>query len=147
MYSSFFQFVLRVIYSYRLYYVPRFGHSDNMWYKKFWEEVIAYFPLIRHGPHRKRSRCLATIRGIHRHTYTRGQQRDLITLLYFFKIWKQAKKVEIMKLVCNVLPSSLTSSLLGPNMLLSTLFSNTLSLCSSLTALHQTSVNVRFYIF
>jgi hypothetical protein len=22
--------------------------------KKFWEELIAYFPLIRHGPHRKR---------------------------------------------------------------------------------------------
>jgi hypothetical protein len=32
--------------------------------KKFWEEIIAYFPLIRHGPHRKRSRCLATIRGL-----------------------------------------------------------------------------------
>jgi hypothetical protein len=24
--------------------------------KKFWEELIAYFPLIRHGPHRKRRR-------------------------------------------------------------------------------------------
>jgi hypothetical protein len=48
-------------------------------YKKFWEELIAYFPLIRHGPHRKRrlqqffvaagkslpSRCLATKGGIH----------------------------------------------------------------------------------
>jgi hypothetical protein len=22
--------------------------------KKFWEELIAYFPLIRHGPHRER---------------------------------------------------------------------------------------------
>jgi hypothetical protein len=21
--------------------------------KKFWEDLIAYFPLIRHGPHRK----------------------------------------------------------------------------------------------
>jgi hypothetical protein len=45
--------------------------------KKFWEELMAYFPLIQHGPHRKRhlqqflfpagtclpSRCLATIRG------------------------------------------------------------------------------------
>jgi hypothetical protein len=30
--------------------------------KKFWGELIAYFPLIRHGPHRKSSRCLATIR-------------------------------------------------------------------------------------
>jgi hypothetical protein len=46
--------------------------------KKFWEELIAYFPLIRHGPHRKRrlqqlfvaaetcshSHCLAVI-GVH----------------------------------------------------------------------------------
>jgi hypothetical protein len=24
--------------------------------KKFWEELIAYFPLIRHGPHRKRKK-------------------------------------------------------------------------------------------
>jgi hypothetical protein len=23
-------------------------------YKKFWEELIAYFPLIRHGPHKKK---------------------------------------------------------------------------------------------
>jgi hypothetical protein len=70
--------------------------------KKFWEELIAYFPLIQ-GPHRKRSRCLATIRGLlpsrcqtviggytdtHTHTHTHGQQRDLISLLYFFKIGK-----------------------------------------------------------
>jgi hypothetical protein len=51
-------------------------------HKKFWEELIAYFPLIRHGPHRKRTRCLAVIREllpsrwvatigvIHRHTHT-----------------------------------------------------------------------------
>jgi hypothetical protein len=32
--------------------------------KKFWEELIAYFPLIWHGPHRKRSHCLAMIRGL-----------------------------------------------------------------------------------
>jgi hypothetical protein len=32
-------------------------------HKKFWEELIAYFPLIRHGPHRKPSCCLATIGG------------------------------------------------------------------------------------
>jgi hypothetical protein len=45
--------------------------------KKLWEKLIAYFPLILHGPHRKRrlqqffvapgtclaSRCLATVRG------------------------------------------------------------------------------------
>jgi hypothetical protein len=24
-------------------------------YKKFWEELIAYFPLIRHGPHKKQN--------------------------------------------------------------------------------------------
>jgi hypothetical protein len=55
-------------------------------YKKFWEELIAYFVLIRHGPHRNRSvqqfycclcnswlvtflpsRCLAT-KGV-THTY------------------------------------------------------------------------------
>jgi hypothetical protein len=59
--------------------------------------------LTRHGPHRKYSRCLATIRGLlpsrclatiggctdtHTHIHTHGQQRDLISLLYFFKIEK-----------------------------------------------------------
>jgi hypothetical protein len=34
--------------------------------------------------------------------------------------------------LCNFLHSSVTSSLLGPNIFLTTLFSNTLSLCSSL---------------
>jgi hypothetical protein len=29
-----------------------------------------------------------SIGGIHTHTQTHGQQRDLISLLYFFKIWK-----------------------------------------------------------
>jgi hypothetical protein len=33
--------------------------------------------------------------------------------------------------LCNFLHSPVTSSLFGPNILLSTLFSNTLSLCSS----------------
>jgi hypothetical protein len=28
--------------------------EDDMQYKKFWEELIAYLPLIRHGPHTKR---------------------------------------------------------------------------------------------
>jgi hypothetical protein len=82
--------------------------------KKFWEELIAYFPSYDTGhiendafnnssivacvfvtavkflPSRclatiggfLPSRCLATIGGIHR------QQRDLIILLYFFKIEK-----------------------------------------------------------
>jgi hypothetical protein len=34
--------------------------------KTFWEEIIAYFPLIRHGQHRKSSRCLGTIRDFYR---------------------------------------------------------------------------------
>jgi predicted metallo-beta-lactamase superfamily hydrolase len=37
-------------------------HNDN---KKFWEEVIAYFPLIQHGPHGKRNNFVDT----HRQTY------------------------------------------------------------------------------
>jgi hypothetical protein len=36
--------------------------------KKFWEELIAYFPLIRHGLHRKRNKYVNTHR----------QQSDLI---------------------------------------------------------------------
>jgi hypothetical protein len=39
--------------------------------------------------------------------------------------------------LCNFLHSPITSSLLGPNILLSTLFSNTLSLCSSLNIRDQ----------
>jgi hypothetical protein len=39
--------------------------EDN---QKFWEELIAYFPLIRHGPHRKRNKYVDTHR----------QQDDLI---------------------------------------------------------------------
>jgi hypothetical protein len=48
--------------------------------KKFWEELIAYIPLIRHRPDRKEAsnnaslslpnRCLATIGGIHIQTQT-----------------------------------------------------------------------------
>jgi hypothetical protein len=33
-------------------------------YKKFWEELTAYFPFIRHGPHRKRhiqNSCIACV--------------------------------------------------------------------------------------
>jgi hypothetical protein len=36
--------------------------------KKFWEELISYFPVIRHGPHRKRNNYVDTHR----------QQCDLI---------------------------------------------------------------------
>jgi hypothetical protein len=41
--------------------------------------------------------------------------------------------------LCNFLHSPVTSSLLGPNILLRTLFSNTLSLCSSLSVRDQIS--------
>ena len=41
--------------------------------------------------------------------------------------------------LCSFLHSPVTSSLLGPNILLSTLFSNTLSLCSSLNVSNQVS--------
>src|SRR5215510_700523 len=41
--------------------------------------------------------------------------------------------------LCNFLHSPVTSSLLGPNTLLSTLFSNTLSLCFSLNVSDQVS--------
>jgi polysaccharide pyruvyl transferase WcaK-like protein len=41
--------------------------------------------------------------------------------------------------LCNFLPSPITSSLFGPNILLRTLFSNTLSLCSSLSVRDQIS--------
>jgi hypothetical protein len=77
---------------------------SNLWtlypkIKNFWGKLIAYFPLIRHGPHRKRSRFLATIRGLlpsrclatirgNTQTHTHGQQGDLISLPYFFKIGK-----------------------------------------------------------
>src|SRR5215510_9554704 len=41
--------------------------------------------------------------------------------------------------LCNFLHSPVTSSLLGPNALLNTLFPNTLSLCSSLNVSDQVS--------
>jgi hypothetical protein len=41
--------------------------------------------------------------------------------------------------VCNLLHSPVASSLLGPNIFLSTLFSNTLSLCCSLRVRDQVS--------
>jgi hypothetical protein len=41
--------------------------------------------------------------------------------------------------LCSLLHSPVASSLLGPNILLSTLFSNTLSLCSSLSVRDQVS--------
>jgi hypothetical protein len=44
-------------------------------------------------------------------------------------------------LLCTFLHSPVTSSLFGPNILLSTLFSNTFSLCSSLIWIYLQSVN------
>jgi hypothetical protein len=41
--------------------------------------------------------------------------------------------------LCSLLHSPVTSSLLDPNILLSTLFSNTLSICSSLSVRDQVS--------
>jgi hypothetical protein len=41
--------------------------------------------------------------------------------------------------LCNFLQSTVASSLVGPNILLNTLFSNTLSLCSSLNVRNQVS--------
>jgi hypothetical protein len=48
-----------------------------------------------------------------------------------YKLWSSS--------MCNFLHSPVTSSLLGPNILLRTLFSNTLSLCSSLSVRDQVS--------
>jgi hypothetical protein len=48
-----------------------------------------------------------------------------------YKLWSSS--------LCNFLHSPVTSSLLGPNILLTTMFSNTLSLCSSLSVRDQVS--------
>jgi hypothetical protein len=47
----------------------------------FWEEIIAYFPLIRHGPHRKQK--------IGGYTDSKVISSDFF---YFFKHGKQNKK-------------------------------------------------------
>jgi hypothetical protein len=48
-----------------------------------------------------------------------------------YKLWNSS--------LCGLLQPSATSSLLGPNFLLSILFSDTLNLCSSLSVRHQVS--------
>jgi hypothetical protein len=57
---------------------------------------------------------------------------DLISGIWGeYKLWSSS--------LCNFLHSPVTSPLLGPNILLRTLFSNTLSLCSSLSVRDQVS--------
>jgi hypothetical protein len=59
---------------------------------------------------------------------------DLICLIIFGEEYKIRSSS-----LCNFLHSPVTSSLFGPNILLRTLFSNPLSLCSSLNARDQVS--------
>jgi hypothetical protein len=65
--------------------------------KKFWEELITYSPLIRHGQHTKRK----TEGG-----YRDRQQGDLINLLLFF----QNKETRLIKTcqykIMHILPQS-----------------------------------------
>jgi hypothetical protein len=59
---------------------------------------------------------------------------DLITRIIFDDEYKSLSSS-----LCSLLHSPVASSLLGPNILLSTLFSNTLNLCSSLSVRDQVS--------
>jgi hypothetical protein len=45
----------------------------NTYYKKFWEEIVAYFPMIRDGTHRKRLSSLYVI-------YTR-RRKEIVDLM------------------------------------------------------------------
>jgi hypothetical protein len=59
---------------------------------------------------------------------------DLITRIIFGDEYRS-----LSSLLCSLFHSPVASSLLGPNILLSTLFSNILSLCSSLSVRDQVS--------
>jgi hypothetical protein len=63
--------------------------------KNFWEELIAYFPLIRHGPHRKRKikggqthreqDDLISLKSLKNYGGIRRKKGGLISLILFFK--------------------------------------------------------------
>jgi hypothetical protein len=65
-------------------------------YKTFWEELTAYFPLIRYGPHRKRKKL-----GGYTGTLTYRQQGDLISLLLFFQSKESGIEMKIGKQYVN----------------------------------------------
>jgi hypothetical protein len=76
-------------------FVSKCVRNHLIQHNTFWEELIAYFPFIWHGPHKKRrlrqffvtagtclpSRCLATIRG----TYIQTQR--VIGGIYEVRRW------------------------------------------------------------
>jgi hypothetical protein len=64
---------------------------------------------------------------------------DLILLYLITRIAFGDEYRSLISSLCSLLRSPVTSSLLGPNMLLSTLFLNTVSLCSSLSVRDQVS--------
>jgi hypothetical protein len=82
--------VIRFDLSFDAKYVLYSADKNN---RKFWEELIAYFPLILHGPHRK-----LKIRGIHRHTdgqrEIHREQGDLISLLVLFQSKANSLKIK-----------------------------------------------------
>jgi hypothetical protein len=51
--------------------------------RRFWDEIIAYFPLIRHGPRRKRKIVWKTHRCPFAYQRLEGQQSDLTSVLLF----------------------------------------------------------------
>ena len=64
---------------------------------------------------------------------------DLILFVFITRIISGEQYRSLSSSLCNFLHSPITPSLLGPNILLNTLFSNTLSLCSSRNVKDQVS--------